>query len=236
MGQVLPIFVLDTVLLPGQALPLHIFEPRYRQMLDDVRAEVPATLTHPGFGVLAWGHRPDQPPRSDHGDVGAVDSQAHLAEVGTVADIIGVEAYPDGRSDLLTVGSRRFQVLELQPATRPYLQARVEWLPERDGEISTSLLAAAGALCERYLGALGHVTGRDLSAAKFATEPGRLSYQITGELRITNPERQQLLQAESAQLRLRNAMAVLRREITLLANTRSVPVSPRVLRVEPGAN
>ena len=53
--------------------------------------------------------------------------------VGTFASILEVEPYEDGRSDLLTVGSRRFRLLGVEPIGKPYLQARVDWLPEEHG-------------------------------------------------------------------------------------------------------
>jgi hypothetical protein len=80
------------------------------------------------------------------------------------------------------------------------------------------------------------VAGRDLGPVDFANDPLRLSYQVAAQLRVINPERQKLLEADTAALRLRGGITLLRREVTLVSRTRTVPVSPRNLQVEPTFN
>jgi Lon protease-like protein len=213
---------LDVVLIPGAALPLHIFEQKYRTLLSDVCA--------PGgsrsFGVISLRHS-TAPQES---------GQVELAEIGTMAEVIEVDPYPDGRSDLLTIGSRRFRLVSVDETSKPYLCAQVEWLDEDDGDISSEHVAAARVLCRRYCSVLADASGRDAPEDDLSDDPLRLSYQIAARIRLSGSDRQRLLEADTAADRLYASMATLRRETALLLSTRTVPVSPHVLRVSPTAN
>ncbi len=107
----IPLFPLDTVLLPGVPLPLHIFELRYREMI----AECMQTSTV--FGVVRA-------------------QQEGLAVIGCTAQIVNVlSQYPDGRSDVLTQGVDRFEIEQLDD-TRGFLQAEVDVLPDEGPQAS----------------------------------------------------------------------------------------------------
>ena len=110
---ILAMFPLGTVLLPGMVLPLHVFEHRYRTLVSDCLAG------EPEFGVvlIERGH-----------EVGGGDVRR---DVGTVARILGVSAVEDGRSALVTVGTRRIRV-EQWLADEPYPRADVEEWPDVD--------------------------------------------------------------------------------------------------------
>jgi hypothetical protein len=113
----LPLFPLHSVLFPGVALPLHIFEERYRKMVARCldRGEP--------FGVVLI---------RDGREVGG--GALSLAEVGTTAIIRQAGRYPDGRLDIVTVGGRRFRIGELDPSREPYLVADVTILEEPVGQ------------------------------------------------------------------------------------------------------
>lgn len=101
----IPLFPLDTVLFPGLPLPLHIFEPRYREMIAECVANDVA------FGVVRA-------------------QREGLAVVGCTAQVIRVlQSYPDGRSDILAQGMDRFEIEQLDD-TRSFLQAEVDPLPD----------------------------------------------------------------------------------------------------------
>jgi uncharacterized protein len=123
--ETLPLFPLGTVLMPGAPLPLHIFEPRYRQLTIDL---VTGAVSGKQFGVVAvregWG--PDDGPEGLH-------------EIGCTAELREVRRLPDGRFDVLTVGDRRFRLLDVDESTAPYLVANVEWIPDREGDDPTDL-------------------------------------------------------------------------------------------------
>ncbi len=101
----LPLFPLEVVLLPGTPLPLHIFEPRYKEMIGECLAN------DSPFGVVRA-------------------LEEGIAEVGCTAEIITVtKEYPDGRMDLVAEGRNRFEVLELN-RERSFLRAEVLLVPD----------------------------------------------------------------------------------------------------------
>jgi Lon protease-like protein len=107
----IPLFPLDVVLFPGAPLPLHIFEPRYREMVAECIAGNAA------FGVVRA-------------------QQDGLAVIGCTAQVVSVlHSYPDGRSDVLTQGVDRFEIEQLDDS-RSFLQAEVALLPDT-GEPAT---------------------------------------------------------------------------------------------------
>jgi uncharacterized protein len=107
---VMPMFPLGTVLLPGGVLPLHVFEPRYRQLVVDCLAD---DSGDPEFGVTLI---------ERGSEVGGGDQRA---AVGVVARIVQVEPLPDGRYALVTVGTRRIRVNAWLPDD-PYPLADVD--------------------------------------------------------------------------------------------------------------
>ena len=138
MDALLPLFPLEVVLLPGTPLPLHIFEPRYKEMIGECLAE------HRTFGVVR-----------------AVDQG--LADVGCTAEIITVvKEYPDGRLDLVTEGRRRFEVVRVNQE-RSFLQAEVLMIDDEPGIASQADASRAVALHSELLAIAG--AQQDLSAA-----------------------------------------------------------------------
>ncbi|MBA2381220.1 MAG: LON peptidase substrate-binding domain-containing protein [Chloroflexi bacterium] len=113
----LPLFPLNTVLCPGIALPLHIFETRYRAMVRDC-----LETTSP-FGVVLI---------RQGREVGA--GAISFTGIGTIAEIRDAGSYDDGRYDLLIVGTRRFEIRHVLSVRRPYLVAEVEVLEETVGD------------------------------------------------------------------------------------------------------
>jgi len=103
----IPLFPLNVVLLPGVELPLHIFEPRYRQMVKDCLKE-----------------------KSEFGMLLALDKG--VARVGCTAEIVQVtKRYDDGRMDILTAGRAPFRVVELFTED-PLLEGHVDYLEDRE--------------------------------------------------------------------------------------------------------
>lgn len=134
----LPLFPLDVVLLPGTPLPLHIFEPRYKEMIGECRAK------NAPFGVVR-----------------ALEDG--VAEVGCTAEIISVtKEYSDGRLDLVAEGRERFEVLELKRG-RAFLQAEMLLVPDEPGAASEEDKARAIQAHLEILSLAGAV--QDLSAA-----------------------------------------------------------------------
>jgi len=119
--QLIPIFPLSVVLLPSMPLPLHIFEDRYKDMMNEI---IPAKLE---FGVVF---------AKDDG----------IVNIGCTASVERVmRRYEDGRLDLLAIGQRRFQIASLDQEM-PYLRAEVEFFNDDDvSEVSIDLRERATA-------------------------------------------------------------------------------------------
>jgi Lon protease-like protein len=119
--ELLPLFPLGVVLVPDMPLPLHIFEERYKQLMNEI---VPRSAE---FGVvLAKG-----------------EGIANVGCSATVERIVG--KYPDGRLDLIALGRRRFKISSLDDG-KPYLRAEVEFFDdEQDLEPPSSLRQRAAA-------------------------------------------------------------------------------------------
>jgi Lon protease-like protein len=134
----LPLFPLELVLLPGTPLPLHIFEPRYKEMIREcIAAEAP-------FGVVRA-------------------FEEGIAEVGCTAEIITVtKEYPDGRMDLICEGRKCFEVVEVN-RDRSFLQAEVRIVPDDPGDSAQEERVKAVQLHLEILSLAGAV--QDLSAA-----------------------------------------------------------------------
>src|ERR1700749_1711225 len=119
MGTMLPLFPLGAVLYPGLLLPLHIFEERYRQLVRDLQ-DGPEPKR---FGVIAI----------RQGRETGVDGIQALHEIGCTATLRQVKELEDGRYDIVTVGTERFRLTDLDDS-RPYLQGQVDLLSEKTGD------------------------------------------------------------------------------------------------------
>lgn len=131
MPSLIPLFPLDVVLLPSTPLPLHIFEPRYKEMIAECLGQ------NRIFGVVRA-------------------LEQGLAEVGCTAEIVTVvKEYPDGQLDIVTEGRQRFEIVRINQE-RSFLQAEVFMIEDNPGtpppedtplavQLHSDLLAIAGA-------------------------------------------------------------------------------------------
>ena len=136
----IPLFPLGTVLFPGLVLPLHVFEPRYRTL---VRAPDGRTPARPAAGLRRHRH-----PAGTRGRRGRCPGARSTS--AAPPQIRRVDAYDDGRFDLVTVGSERFRLLRLvrprvSPPSRPDAAGRVRAQDERAGEPATTPSRTCGA-------------------------------------------------------------------------------------------
>lgn len=122
--DVIPIFPLsETVLMPGEVLPLHIFEPRYRAMVRD------ALATHRVIGMV------QALPTGASDDIGL----ARVREVGCIGFIAQHQELPDGRFLMWLLGLERFQIDQELASVTDYRQVRVHYTP-----VEASALRLAG--------------------------------------------------------------------------------------------
>lgn len=195
MARELPILPLPIVLFPGAPQALHIFEPRYRQLLDDCLA------ADRRFGIA---YIPSDP------GPGA-DPSPEPGDVGCVALIRSSERLPDGRSNILTVGDRRFVLCRWIAGPRPYRVAEVDEFDDDpvDPAEAGALAADVRAGFERVARALGVLTEREDEDIALARDPTLLSFQVAAALEL-NPVAKRALQAgRSTTARLRQLAALL---------------------------
>lgn len=199
----MPLFPLDTVLFPGMPIHLHIFEPRYRQMiqfcLDNARP----------FGVVLIRR--------------GAEANGPLAEpesIGTAAAITEVERLPDGRMNIIALGDERFRILELN-YDLPYLVGKVECLPLQPPVTLEMIsgLRRLRPLAHHYLTLLSRQfhENLDLSGLRMPEDPGHALNMAAGLLQIPPAEKQPLLAAISATDLFVQVERLYRREIALLS-------------------
>jgi Lon protease-like protein len=196
----LPLFPLNTVLFPGQVLPLHIFEDRYRLMIRRCLAEdVP-------FGVVLI--------RSGQ-EVGA---EAEPHGVGTMARIIESTHLPNGTMNIITVGVERFRILRLIH-DQPYLRGEVESLPMaeiEDSQVVVELAERVRSKVQRYIELIAEAAGLQIQLEQMPDTPQQLGYLAAIAMQIDNKEKQELLTSRSLAAILARAMILLNRENALL--------------------
>ncbi len=169
----LPLFPLPIVLLPGELVSLHIFEERYKEMIDLCRGEdLP-------FGIVlveGGGHR-------------KTGCAARIAEV--------TEEFPDGRMNILARGAERFRILRVRE-DRSYPRAEVEYCGDRAGEAPPAALIekARAALSEARGG------GRP-EEDELRQNPGRLSFLAGAALKLPPRAKQLLLESVLAGERMK---------------------------------
>jgi Lon protease-like protein len=188
---VMPMFPLGGVLLPGAVLPLHVFEPRYRQLVIDCLAD---DSGDPEFGVTLI---------ERGSEVGGGDQRT---DVGVVARIVRVEALEGGRYSLVTVGTRRIRVIAWLPDD-PYPLADVDDWPdaEPDDPGLRAQVEALKAHVGRVLGlavALGDLGAEDADLSAVDEDPLVASYHLTALAPLGPADRYRLLCAPSPASRL----------------------------------
>lgn len=201
----IPLFPLSSVLVPGLVLPLHIFEPRYRELLADI-ADGPDDER--GFGVIAI---------REGREVG-VDGVRALYEVGTFASLREMSALADGRADIVTVGTQRFRPVRLVEG-KPYAQAEVEWIEEESGDSDVPLALSVASLFRDYRALLTD----DEDDTDLPDDPRVLSYLVAAAVVADLGTRQEFLEAGDDSARLREELRYLRREAALIAEMPSLP-------------
>jgi Lon protease-like protein len=186
----LPLFVLPTVLFPGALLPLHVFEPRYRQMAAR------CLETDKRFGVLyhdgeRWG-----------------PFALREGGIGCVAEIVRFQPLPDGRSLLLTQGLERFRIVDGIESEASYAEALVEDFGDTAAE-AEDLPARRRVTIELFVAALLRLQPPS-EAAPVVDARRDVSFPIAGTFHIAAGWRQQLLEIDSETARLEEIDRVLR--------------------------
>jgi uncharacterized protein len=222
VAATIPLFPLGTVLMPGASLPLHIFEPRYRQLTVDL---VTGTVPDKEFGVVAVreGHDPD---------VHGLDA---LHAIGCTARLLDVRRLPDGRYDIVTSGARRFRLLDLNAEVKPYLCGSVEFVPDEkeasESDDLTRMLAGSARAAHRDYCATAWKND-DWSEPAREVGPAELAHVLAADCLLPLGDRQALLEQTCPIERLRMVRLLIARERGLLQQLRAVP-TPMSTYAEP---
>ncbi|MGI8639940.1 MAG: LON peptidase substrate-binding domain-containing protein [Pyrinomonadaceae bacterium] len=194
----LPIFPLPLVLLPNELLPLHLFEPRYRQMLKDV------ALDRNMFGVSYF-----EPKES------FIEKPA-AGSIGCVAEVREAQTLPDGRSNILTIGIIRYHLIDYIDAGEPYLVGDLEFFEDdkEDENLLNPLADEVFALFRRVAKAAHKLSGeRGTFPDVQQTEPQSLSFLVTAAFNLEPELKYQLLETRSTIERLERLREILRQTV-----------------------
>lgn len=245
----IPLFPLHTVLAPGIALPLHVFEERYRALVRH------CLDTATPFGVVLIREGSEVAP------AGGETAELSIAGVGTVAEIREASRYQDGRWQLLVVGGDRFAIRAVHTDRAPYLVAEADLIEDLPGNMAVAE-ALVGRVTRRFVEYLRLLQPRDgeavepidvqvevevpdtedaedaepgpaggggpselAAALTIPDDPSRLSFLLTGVVQAEPERKQALLEAPTAAERLRELDLLLDRELLLLAR-RLAPFAP----------
>jgi len=172
----MPLFPLNVVLFPGMMLPLHIFEQRYREMINRcVEEKLP-------FGVVLI---------QEGAEVGGY---AKPHPVGTAVRIAKVERAADGTMNIAVVGTQRFRIVELD-YSHSYLSAKVAQFPLVNGstKVAVEMVQRVRPKIFEYVKLLSKASQTDLKLDRLPDEPATLAFLVAIALQVDNKEKQKLL-------------------------------------------
>lgn len=195
----LPLFPLPIVLFPGVPLPLHIFEPRYRQMLGDIRAG------NNLFGLSYF-------------DASTSEREIPPAgHIGCVAEVTETQALPDGRSNILTVGVIRYRIEEYVERGNPYLVVRVSFFEDEDedNELLTESSHEVAETFTRIARAVRIINDERTGLPDISgTDPQRLSFLVAAAMEVDTDVKQELLELRLTFERLQRLRDMLGRAVS----------------------
>ena len=184
----IPLFPLGVVMLPEMMLPLHIFEERYKKMINECLNE------QKEFGIVYY----------DGSDIKSTGCSATITQV--------TRRFSDGRMDIMTRGYQRFRINDVYEE-KEYMEAEVSYLEDvntGDLDISPSLLEEARKLIEKIV----ELTERSTSAlSPDISDPVKLSFIIAGIEAFSYEEKQGFLEMDSTTERLEKGVEALEKII-----------------------
>lgn len=195
----LPLFPLNTVLFPGMPIKLHIFEERYKLMINEcIDQQKP-------FGVVLI----------DTGEE-ALGALAHPHMIGTTAYITQVQRLPFGRMNILAIGKDRFRINSLSDE-RSFLVGQVDLIPLVMDDAAELKRAERHLrpLLNRYLSALSEA-GYQFDEANLPEDAMALAYLAAVVLQADNAAKQQLLESVNTTQFMQRLLTEYRREVAVL--------------------
>ncbi|MFY9588196.1 MAG: LON peptidase substrate-binding domain-containing protein [Actinomycetota bacterium] len=201
--MLIPLFPLHVVLFPGVALPLHIFEPRYREMMTEVLGTDKAPSPDSSFGVVCI--------RAGY----EVGEPAETHDIGCLATVEQAVHNKDGTMDLIVRGTQRFRIDE-RPPDDPYPRASVTVIDEKPGRAPERAVQLARAALDRYLAVVARIAEKESPELTLPADPVAASFTASALLAVDLPILQELAEAKTASERLTNVAKIARSEAHLL--------------------
>ena len=206
-ARTLPLFPLNTVLMPGQLLPLHIFENKYRSLISDLLA-MPEVERRFGIVSIKQGNEVNQ-------------EIPKLYEIGTVAVLRKTTSNKDGTFEILVIGGQRFTINSLTLSKAPYLVADVKTRKEVELEFDPAIITLAKEKCSEFM--MMFDADNENASEKLPDNPSSLSFLLASLLPINNLEKQNLLEIDDPNLRLKQVLKIINRETILMQEIPSIP-------------
>ena len=204
----IPLFPLNKVLFPGMILPLHIFEDRYKAMIN-------YCLAHDNlFGVVLAKNK--QAVASNVSNLFSED----IYNIGTIAHIAAVENLNDKRMNLITVGQDRFVINTIHASADDYLIGEVNPYPFKgvnNKEVKNQMSRRLMLIMRTYISNLEIASGEDLSDAKLPNDPEALAFLAGNAVKDALADKQQLLTAQSLADLVSRAARLIDKENKILA-------------------
>jgi ATP-dependent Lon protease len=201
----LPIFPLPVILMPGEIIPLHIFEPRYRQMLDDIQAG------NKLFGLSYF--------ESQETD----EANPPAGHFGCVAEIREVQPLDDGRSNIVVSGVIRYRFDEYSGEGEPYLVGEVSYFEDReekDIEKLSALTNEVSALFTRVAEAAHSISGENAPLPALPDIGAQdLSFLISAAFNFENQMKFELMKTRSTIKRLERLLIILKQAVEKIEET-----------------
>jgi ATP-dependent Lon protease len=210
----LPIFPLPVVLMPGEIIPLHIFEPRYRKMLDDIQA-----------GNHLFGLSYFEPPEAAE----ALETESPVppaGHFGCVAEVREVQPLEDGRSNIVITGIIRYRFDEYAETDEPYLTGEISYFEDREEEDAEKLIELTGevtGLFTRVANAAHSISGDRAPMPELPDiAPQELSYLISAAFNFENQMKFELMKTRSTIKRLERLRVVLKQAVEKIEDTAQI--------------
>ncbi|MCR9144534.1 MAG: LON peptidase substrate-binding domain-containing protein [bacterium] len=203
--NLLPLFPLGSVLFPGVPIQLHIFEERYKEMMRRCLGQADQE-----FGVVLI-----EEGREALGPIARTHSH------GTCAQILKVQPLPEGRMNLVAIGTRRFRIMDLDRDGAAYLQGQVEYEDESEGtEPENREAAGLLPLIQEYVELVSSSDPEDaanrMDYSKLPRDARALSYAASYLLHVPQHQKQQLLELRTLPDLMAGVRDMYRKQIELL--------------------